>query len=87
MMNLSVTFLGKPYTDEIVLSIAESLVVFSMAFALCRACEYLRALEHNENPVIAGLLPDREEAFADSSFRTFRHYFDCKRHGCKMYGR
>ena len=31
---------------------------------LCRACEYLRALEHNENPVIAGLLPDREEAFA-----------------------
>lgn len=64
VMNLSVTFLGKPYTDEIVLSVAESLVVFSMAFALCRACEYLRALEHNENPVIAGLLPDREEAFA-----------------------
>ena len=56
--------LGGPDTDEIVLSIAESLVVFSMAFALCRACEYLRALEHNENPVIAGLLPDREEAFA-----------------------
>ena len=64
VMNLSVTFLGKPYTDEIVLSVAESLVVFSMAFVLCRACEYLRALEHNENPVIAGLLPDREEAFA-----------------------
>lgn len=64
VMNLSVTFLGGPDTDEIVLSIAESLVVFSMAFALCRACEYLRALEHNENPVIAGLLPDREEAFA-----------------------
>lgn len=64
VMNLSVTFLGRPDTDEIVLSVAESLVVFSMAFALCRACEYLRALEHNENPVIAGLLPDREEAFA-----------------------
>lgn len=64
VMNLSVTFLGRPDTDEIVLSVAESLVVFSMAFVLCRACEYLRALEHNENPVIAGLLPDREEAFA-----------------------
>lgn len=64
VMNLSVTFLGRPDTDEIVLSVAESLVVFSMAFALCRACEYLRALVHNENPVIAGLLPDREEAFA-----------------------
>ena len=86
-MNLSVTFLGRPDTDEIVLSVAESLVVFSMAFALCRACEYLRALEHNENPVIAGLLPDREGGICHSSFWTFRHYFDCKRHGCKMYGR
>lgn len=28
VMNLSVTFLGRPDTDEIVLSVAESLVVF-----------------------------------------------------------
>ena len=35
VMNLSVTFLGRPDTDEIVLSVAESLVVFSMA--LCFA--------------------------------------------------
>lgn len=64
VMNLSVAFLGKPDTDELVLSVAESLVVFSIAFALCRACEYLRTFGHNENAVIAGLLPDREEAFA-----------------------
>lgn len=64
VMNLSVAFLGKPDTDEIVLAVAESLVVFSIAFALCRACEYLRTFGHNENAVMAGLLPDREEAFA-----------------------
>lgn len=64
VMNLTVAFIGRPDTDEIVLAVAESLVVFSMAFALCRACEYLRAFGHDENPVIAGLLPDREEAFA-----------------------
>lgn len=64
VMNLSVAFLGKPDTDELVLSVAESLVVFSIAFALCRACEYLRTFGHNENAVMAGLLPDREEAFA-----------------------
>lgn len=64
VMNLSVAFLGKPDTDEIVLAVAESLVVFSIAFALCRACEYLRTFGRNENAVIAGLLPDREEAFA-----------------------
>lgn len=64
VMNLSVAFLGKPDTDELVLAVAESLVVFSIAFALCRACEYLRTFGRNENAVIAGLLPDREEAFA-----------------------
>ena len=64
VMNLSVAFLGKPDTDEIVLAVAESLVVFSIAFALCRACEYLRTFGRNENAVMAGLLPDREEAFA-----------------------
>ena len=64
VMNLTVAFIGRPDTDEIVLAVAESLVVFSAAFALCRACEYLRAFGHDENPVIAGLLPDREEAFA-----------------------
>ena len=64
VMNLTVAFIGRPDTDEIVLAVAESLVVFSAAFALCRACEYLRAFGHDENPVMAGLLPDREEAFA-----------------------
>ena len=64
VMNLSVAFLGKPDTDELVLAVAESLVVFSIAFALCRACEYLRTFGRNENAVMAGLLPDREEAFA-----------------------
>lgn len=64
VMNLMVAFIGRPDTDEIVLAVAESLVVFSAAFALCRACEYLRAFGHDENPVMAGLLPDREEAFA-----------------------
>lgn len=64
VMNLSVAFLGKADTDELVLSVAESLVVFSVAFALCRACEYLKTFGHNENTVMAGLLPDREEAFA-----------------------
>ena len=55
VMNLTVAFIGRPDTDEIVLAVAESLVVFSAAFALCRACEYLRAFGHDENPVMAGL--------------------------------
>ena len=42
----SVTFLGKPYTDEIVLSVAESLVVFSMAFVLCIRIIYKFCFRH-----------------------------------------
>lgn len=66
-MNLSVCMFGQAGVGRMILAFAEGALVFAAAFLINRGAEYIVSYRIGQNEDRTGLLPDREEAFANAA--------------------